>query len=264
MVLWVGRRVSKIGWRKRSILSSLSKISLSWLKVSSWGRASLKGERKKKKGEKDRDMSNLKDNLKDNIGTDYLNPKCMWKRVPKIGWRRRRKRKIFLSVRSVCVNQKWVYEEEGSKDWKEEEEEEKTLVNRFLRLTPDLVYCSTGGELYTQNNFASQFLLHCRHCIQSFWINSASFKFPLILFLSLKLLFVETCIGASQICAQLPLNHIRLFQIDSRKTSGKFDPKTNSSYRQKWMFFVIFSKSCQYFSQWPQGSRNSHIFLKIC
>ena len=52
-------------------------------------------------------------------------------------------------------------EEEGSKDWKEEEEEEKTLVNRFLRLTPDLVYCSTGGELYTQNNFASQFFLHC-------------------------------------------------------------------------------------------------------
>ena len=43
-----------------------------------------------------------------------------------------------------------MYEEEGSKDWKEEEEEEKTLVNRFLRLTPDLAYCSTGGELYTQ------------------------------------------------------------------------------------------------------------------
>ena len=51
-------------------------------------------------------MSNLKDNLKDNIGTDYLNPKCMWKRVPKIGWRRRRKRKIFLLVRSVCLNPK--------------------------------------------------------------------------------------------------------------------------------------------------------------
>ena len=152
----------------------------------------------------------------------------MRKKVPKIWRRRRRKRKIFLSVRSVCVNQKWVYEEEGSKDWKEEEEEEKTLVNRFLRLTPDLVYCSTGGELYTQNNFASQFLLHCRHCIQSIWINSATFKFPLILFLSFCL-----CIGASQICTQLPLNHIRLFQIDSRKTSGKFDPKTNSSNRQK-------------------------------
>ena len=49
-------------------------------------------------------MSNLKDNLKDNIGTDYLNPKCMRKRVRKIGGRRRRKRKIFLLVRSVCLN----------------------------------------------------------------------------------------------------------------------------------------------------------------
>ena len=37
-----------------------------------------KGKRKKKKGEKDRDMS------KENIGTDYLNPKCMRKRFRKM------------------------------------------------------------------------------------------------------------------------------------------------------------------------------------
>ena len=55
--------------------------------------------------------------------TDYLNPKCMRKRVRKIGGRRRRKRKIFLSIRSVYLNPKRVYEEEGSKDWKEEAEE---------------------------------------------------------------------------------------------------------------------------------------------
>ena len=57
-----------------------------------------KGERKKKKDEKDRDMS------KENIGTYYLNPKCMRKGVRKIGGRRRRK--IFLLVRSVCLNPK--------------------------------------------------------------------------------------------------------------------------------------------------------------
>ena len=49
-----------------------------------------KGKRRKKEGEKDRDMS------KENIGTYYLNPKCMRKGVRKIGGRRRRKRKIFL------------------------------------------------------------------------------------------------------------------------------------------------------------------------
>ena len=59
-----------------------------------------KGERKKKKDEKDRDMS------KENIGTYYLNPKCMRKGVRKIGGRRRRRRKIFLLVRSVCLNPK--------------------------------------------------------------------------------------------------------------------------------------------------------------
>ena len=150
----------------------------------------------------------------------------------------------------------------------EEEEEEKTLVNRFLRLTPDLAYCSTGGELYTQTTLRPS---SC--CIVDIVYNRSgltqppsSFDLSCFCLCSCCLLTRDlySCIGASQICTQLPLNHIRLFQIDSRKTSSKFDPKTNSSYRQKWMFFVIFSKSCQYFSRWPQGSRNPQIFLKIC